>query len=636
MLNRQIFPAIAMAVVFCVGGLHSAVVGQVKTEHFESNITTEIKPWTDLEFYNDPRNFQFAIISDNTGGSRAGVFADGIRKLNLLMPEFVMSVGDFIQGNTNDRSILTRDWAKIDEMIKPLKVPFFFVPGNHDINNDVMRDVWNKRSGVPFYSFVYKDVLFLALDSTGEKGQIVPDYQVEYMKQTLAKHAAVRWTFVFIHHPLWLYDDPAGFAKVQPLLKGRPHTVIAGHTHHYLHERRDGANYYILGTTGGGSQLRGKKFGEFDHVTWVTVTDSGPVIANLTLDGILPHDVTTRADYEVTRALVAATDLPFNVLADNEDAVTSANVYLKVRNPSKHILQVKAQFDHGHQITMTPADLVMTLPPRSEEVVKVFVESSEPVRTTSPALLNLNWTMGYELDGEEDLFLTGTRSIPLKPSHAPLIGTVSPEYVGSLVVEPGEQKDGHSLRYTTDGSVPTMASSAFDEAITIDREVTVKARRFDEQGMGTATSVQTYKPVPAGTGLRYRYYEGVWTKMPDVETLELKFESVTSDLNIESRQFRADFWAMVLDGKFDVAEAGEYTFYLNSDDGSLLYIDDQLVVNNDGDHSAVELSGKTTLTAGSHDIRLEFFESLGAAILDLDVEGPDMPRQPIPFDRLSH
>ena len=149
-------------------------------------------------------------------------------------------------------------------------MPFFFVPGNHDINNDVMRDVWIERSGVPFYSFVYKNVLFLALDTTGEKGHIVPDYQVEAMQQALEKHADARWTFVFMHHPLWLYDDPAGFAKIEGLLAGRRHTVIAGHAHRYLHEWRNNANYYVLATTGGGSKLRGTRYGEFDHVTLVT------------------------------------------------------------------------------------------------------------------------------------------------------------------------------------------------------------------------------------------------------------------------------------------------------------------------------------------------------------------------------
>ena len=173
-----------------------------------------------MNFYNDPNNFKFAIVSDRAGGVRPGVFADAVKKLNLLLPEFVMSVGDFIPGNTADRAKLAKEWAEFDAELKPLKVPFFFVPGNHDINNDVMRDVWKERSGVPFYSFVYKNVLFLALDTTGEKGDIVPDYQVESMRKALDKYPDARWTFVFMHHPLWLYDDPAGFAKVEKPAQG--------------------------------------------------------------------------------------------------------------------------------------------------------------------------------------------------------------------------------------------------------------------------------------------------------------------------------------------------------------------------------------------------------------------------------
>ena len=131
-------------------GFVAAGIAQVKTEHFQSNVESTVMPWTSLDFYNDPMNFKFAIVSDRTGGPRPGVFADGVKKLNLLMPEFVMSVGDFIPGNTADRARLAKEWADFDAVLAPLKVPFFFIPGNHDINNDVMRDVWEQRSGVPF------------------------------------------------------------------------------------------------------------------------------------------------------------------------------------------------------------------------------------------------------------------------------------------------------------------------------------------------------------------------------------------------------------------------------------------------------------------------------------------------------
>ncbi len=56
--------------------------------------TQSVNPWTDLDLNNRPENFQFAIVTDRTGGHRPGVFPSACRKLNLLQPEFVMSVGD--------------------------------------------------------------------------------------------------------------------------------------------------------------------------------------------------------------------------------------------------------------------------------------------------------------------------------------------------------------------------------------------------------------------------------------------------------------------------------------------------------------------------------------------------------------
>ena len=613
-----------------------SIIAQEHKVRFESDVETAVKPWTHLNFYNDPKNFKFAIVSDRAGGVRPGVFEDAAKKLNLILPEFVMSVGDFIPGNTADRAKLAKEWAEFDAELKPLKVPFFFVPGNHDINNDVMRDVWNERSGVPYYSFVYKDVLFLALDSTGEKGDIIPDAQVALMKKALDKYPDARWTFVFLHHPLWLNPAPSGFAKIEKLLDGRRHTVIAGHFHRYLYEWRNNTNYYVLASTGGGSKLRGPRYGEFDHVTLVTVTEEGPVMANLTLDGILPHNVTTRDDYDLTESLAQSSDLPYFVLTDGEDAVSAGTVYLTFWNPAARELQVKAKFQHGHEVRMDPSQIAMTIPARSEKVVAVNVKSSEAIPTSLPALLQLDWIMGFDLAKKEELYMSGTRDIPLRPSRVDLIRTIAPEFVGSLSIVTKKPESGFTVRCTIDGSVPTNSSTAYEQPFAINEGATIRARMFNKEGHGTAISKQTYKRVPAGTGLRYRYYKGSWTRMPDFSKLTPVFESVATDLNVESRQLAADNWGMVLDGNFDVDSAGEYTFYLKSDDGSKLYVDDQLVIDNDGDHSLLELSGATKLSAGKHKLRIEFFEAEGEAVLELELAGPGLERQRFPVEKVSH
>ena len=60
-------------------------------------------PWTHLKVNNDADDFQFAIVSDRTGGHRAKIFSRAVEQLNLLQPEFVLSVGDLIEGYTTDR-----------------------------------------------------------------------------------------------------------------------------------------------------------------------------------------------------------------------------------------------------------------------------------------------------------------------------------------------------------------------------------------------------------------------------------------------------------------------------------------------------------------------------------------------------
>ena len=72
------------------------------------SVATEKKPWSHLDFKNNPENFQFAIVSDRTGGMRKGVFPMALKRLNLLEPEFVITVGDLISANrktTNENDV---------------------------------------------------------------------------------------------------------------------------------------------------------------------------------------------------------------------------------------------------------------------------------------------------------------------------------------------------------------------------------------------------------------------------------------------------------------------------------------------------------------------------------------------------
>jgi 3',5'-cyclic AMP phosphodiesterase CpdA len=257
-------------------------------------------PWTSLVLNNEQRNFQFAIVTDRTGGHRPGVFAAAVKKINLMQPEFVISVGDLIEGYSEDNGQWALEWAEFEGKLKQLQMPFFYVPGNHDLANRLMSENWKRKFGRTYFDFRYHDVLFVALNSEDPPNSEPFAFGAEqqaWLADVLRRNEDVRWTFVFMHKPAWVFPDAdhdkTGWNNVERSLGNRKYTVFAGHVHNYAKFVRNGRDYIMLATTGGDSKLRGKTQGEFDQIVWITMKESEPVIANLLLDGIEDKDVRT-------------------------------------------------------------------------------------------------------------------------------------------------------------------------------------------------------------------------------------------------------------------------------------------------------------------------------------------------------
>lgn len=264
------------------------------------SIKVEAKnPFTHLEINRRPNSFQFAIVSDRTGGRRPGVFSKAVEKINLLQPEFVISVGDLIEGYSEDPGTWALEWSEFETKLSRFQMPFFFCPGNHDIANLPMSKEWHRKFGRSYYDFRYQDCLFVVLNTEDEPKKdrefFFTTAQRMWLKQTLENNKDVRWTFVFMHKPVWSitnHKDPAnnstslGWDEIEASLQGRKHSVFSGHNHVYAKSVRNGMDYYILATTGGASTLTGLKDGKFDHFCWVTMKDSEPVLANILLDGV--------------------------------------------------------------------------------------------------------------------------------------------------------------------------------------------------------------------------------------------------------------------------------------------------------------------------------------------------------------
>jgi hypothetical protein len=290
---------------------------------FEHDVSNGPKPWTGENFELEEEDFTFAIISDLTGGERDGVFSIAVEQINRLEPAFVLSIGDLIDGGTEDLLKLKKQWDNFDARASKLDMPFFYLGGNHDLTNPIMRKFWKQRFGPRFYHFVYENVLFLMIDSEDfeEKrmkeiyharakalkvisGKIEGEYkdteyyhmlerktgamsnsQFEYYKKVLDKYQNVKWTFVLMHKPMWTREDEKGLGRLESELGERPYTVINGHVHSFSHRIRNNNDYIILSTTGGAQKEGDQK--AFDHITLVRMAKEKPIITHLKMNGIL-------------------------------------------------------------------------------------------------------------------------------------------------------------------------------------------------------------------------------------------------------------------------------------------------------------------------------------------------------------
>src|ERR1700757_1134505 len=82
----------------------------------------ERNPWTHLRLNNDPGEFRFALVSDRTGGHRARVFSQAVEQLNLLQPEFVLAVGDLIEGGKENAAHLAAEWKEFQGYVHRLQM----------------------------------------------------------------------------------------------------------------------------------------------------------------------------------------------------------------------------------------------------------------------------------------------------------------------------------------------------------------------------------------------------------------------------------------------------------------------------------------------------------------------------------
>ncbi|KAA3616014.1 MAG: hypothetical protein DWQ05_09655 [Calditrichaeota bacterium] len=187
------------------------------------------------------------------------------------------------------------------------------------------------------------------------------------------------------------------------------------------------------------------------------------------------------------------------------------------------------------------------------------------------------------------------------------------------------------IRFTLDGSEPDLNSQVFKQPFELDKSAIISARVYKKgYKPGPIKSARIIFIDPEVNGIDFSYFEGTWKKVPDFDLLSPTKSGIVYEIDLQQVNPKSDKFALIFTGKLEISKPGDYTFYLNSNDGSNVFIDNKLVVDNDGLHGSRERSGMIKLTQGMHAIKITYFQAGGGMHLQLSFSSPEIEKQEIP------
>jgi alpha-L-fucosidase len=229
-------------------------------------------------------------------------------------------------------------------------------------------------------------------------------------------------------------------------------------------------------------------------------------------------------------------------------------------------------------------------------------------------------------------------------TEPPQIVAAFEEFVDQAEVKINPDRDSVTFHYTLDGSDPTSDSPVAQTSLRLTETTVVSARCFRNgkavspvaKKIFTKVTPRTAKPVKnLQPGLEFSYFEGAWEGLPNFKKLEPLKEGITPLFDLSPRERELNF-GLQFSGFVQIAEDGMYAFYTDSNDGSQLFIDERLLVDNDGLHGLKEKEGVIALAAGLHPIRVTYFQDGGGSEFFVRWRSTGFDKQLIPESVLWH
>ncbi len=231
--------------------------------------------WLILAFCFAAQGQRFVILGDRTGSVQPGVYEQVWREVAAAKPEFVVTVGDLIEGLVDEAA--AAQWEEVGRLHKPYgAIALYITPGNHDIWSPISEQLFRKHTGRPTqYSFDRGMAHFTVLDNS--RSEELGDAQLAFLEADLKQHASRPVKFIVSHRPSWIMSAALrnpDFPLHRLAKRYGVRHVIAGHIHQLLRIELDGVDYVSMPSAGGHLRASGKyRDGWFFGYTIVEVKD---------------------------------------------------------------------------------------------------------------------------------------------------------------------------------------------------------------------------------------------------------------------------------------------------------------------------------------------------------------------------
>jgi 3',5'-cyclic AMP phosphodiesterase CpdA len=349
---------------------------------------------------------RFAVIGDRTGDAQSGIYEEIVAEIERLKPDFVITVGDMIQGYAQDTTELTLMWTEYKTIIAPLTMPIYFTSGNHDITTDDAAPWYKNHIAKPYYSFDYKGLHFVILDaSRWDVSKDIPHEQITWLIDDLKKNQKAPYTFVFYHKPFWADEIAAGKPDtLHTIFKNYGvDAVFNGHTHEYFSGKIDGILYTDVSTSGGAGDVG--PTGLLYHFTWVTVDKNGISIAPIKINSVLPWDEVTISDVANINKIYNSGITFENTIYVNDDFSVLDTIFtVKLINPNTDVaLEDTLYWITNEAWSIKPQSVLVKVAPNDSAFCKFIVKNKEQLYPVPALSIRFPYAKGKTYEVKKSL-----------------------------------------------------------------------------------------------------------------------------------------------------------------------------------------------------------------------------------------